>query len=89
MLSDYVFGLEANPFHRVYDPMDIRAGDVIAATSTIQSGTWAGRLWTADGNSASTGISWPDYQYGMPTSEAFQAQFNPGLTWEVWSRYPT
>lgn len=102
MLSDYVFGLEANPFHRVYDPMDIRAGDVIviknangtvshvaiAATSTIQSGTWAGRLWTADGNSASTGISWPDYQYGFPTSEAFQAQFNPGLTWEVWSRYP-
>ena len=102
MLSDYVFGQNGNPFHRVSDPMDIRAGDVIviknangtvkhvalAATSTIQSGTWAGRLWTADGNSASTGISWPDYQYGFPTSEAFQSQFNPGITWEVWSRYP-
>lgn len=101
MLSDYVFGLEANPFHRVYDPMDIRAGDVIviknangtvkhvtfAATGTIQSGNYAGRLWTADGN-VSSKVSWPDYQYGMPTSEAFQAQFNPGRTWEVWSRYP-
>ena len=104
MLSDYIFGQKGNPFHRVYDPMDIRAGDIIviknadgtvkhisfAQTSTIQSGTYAGRLWTADGNTSGK-VSWSTatkQQYGVPVSEAFQAQFNPGRTWEVWSRYP-
>ena len=102
MVSDYLFGKNNNPAHRVTDPMDIRAGDIIiqlvngkaihvslAATSVIKDGgDYNGRLWTADGNDDHTGIAWPDYEYGGPTSEYVNSYITPGLTWEVWSRYP-
>ena len=101
MISDYLFGKSNNPAHLVTDPMAIRAGDIIiqkingtpthvsvAATSVIKGGDYNGRLWLADGNDDHNGIVWPDYQYGMPTSEYVNSLFTPGLTWEVWSRYP-
>lgn len=66
MLSDYIFGRNNNPFHRVTDTSAIRAGDVIvmigadgntdhisfAVSSAIKSDDEYpyDRVWTADGN---------------------------------------
>lgn len=100
MISDYLFGKTNNPAHRVYNLNDIRPGDIvvmlnngkayhveIAASSVIQSGDFAGRVWTAGGN-VSDKVSWPDYTYGVPWSEFLDQYFTPTVTWEVWSRYP-
>lgn len=98
MVSDYLFGLDSNPMHRVTDSSKIRPGDIIihmtngkvshvtiAVSSPIVSGDLTGRVWTADGNSSSK-VRWPEYQYGSPASEAMYNSF--GTTWEIWSRYP-
>lgn len=47
------------------------------------------RVWTADGNYTSHNgiLEWPDYEYGMPSSE-FIDQYFSGGHWDIWSRYP-
>ena len=99
MISDYVFGKNNNPVHRVTDPMAIRPGDIIVKlrngepvhVSFVVTGSikdtadpYYGRVITADGNYSDIGIDWES----TPLSEYVEHYLDPAITWEAWSRYP-
>lgn len=100
MLSDYVFGLNGNPTHRISES-ELRPGDIVIRfkggvvdhVSFVITSDGNGAIQTADGGQ-NTGIVWNDGAYatlGKPSDDAYVWNYlhpDRPMTFVFFSRYP-